>query len=73
MANPASTKEALGKILDGLGYLAAADPTALAAGAQAECHRTKVTKGLPGPEAAVPLPDRADRRIQRLDHAQPVT
>ena len=28
---------------------------------------------LPGPEAAIPLLDRADRRIQRLDHAQPVT
>ena len=27
----------------------------------------------PGPEAAVPLLDRADRRIQRPDHAQPVT
>ena len=28
---------------------------------------------LPGPEAAIPLLDRADRRIQRPDHAQPVT
>jgi len=37
MATPASTKEALEMVLDGLGYLAAADPTALAAEAQAEC------------------------------------
>ena len=28
---------------------------------------------LPGPEPAVPLLDRADRRIQRADHAEPVT
>ena len=37
MATPASTKEALEMVLDGLGYLAAADPTALAAEAQADC------------------------------------
>ncbi len=37
MATPASTKEALEMVLDGLGYLAASDPTALAAEAQAEC------------------------------------
>ena len=28
---------------------------------------------LPGPETAIPLLDRADRRIQRPDHAEPVT
>jgi hypothetical protein len=28
---------------------------------------------LPGPESAIPLLDRANRRIQGLDHAQPVT
>jgi Domain of unknown function (DUF222) len=37
MAAPASTKEALEMVLDGLGHLAAADPTALAAEAQAKC------------------------------------
>ena len=40
MATPASTKEALEMVLDGLSYLAAADPTALAAQAQAECLQT---------------------------------
>jgi hypothetical protein len=34
---PASTSEAVDMVLAGLGYLAAADPTALAAQAQAEC------------------------------------
>ena len=37
MAAPASAAEAVDMVLDGLGYLAAADPTALAAQAQAEC------------------------------------
>jgi len=37
MATPASTTQALQMVLDGLGYLAAADPAALAADAQAEC------------------------------------
>jgi hypothetical protein len=37
MPAPASTKEALERVLDGLGYLAAADPTALATEAQAKC------------------------------------
>ena len=37
MATPASTKEALEMVLDGLGYLAATDPTAMAAAAQAQC------------------------------------
>ena len=40
MAAPASTQQALEMILDGLSYLAAADPTALAAQAQAECLQT---------------------------------
>ena len=40
MPTPGSTKQALEMILDGLGYLAAADPTALAAEAQAECLQT---------------------------------
>jgi len=40
MATPASTQEALEMVLDGLAYLAAADPTALAAQAQAECLQT---------------------------------
>ena len=40
MAAPASTAEALEMVLDGLSYLAAADPTALAAQAQAECLQT---------------------------------
>jgi len=40
MATPASTQEALEMVLDGLSYLAAADPTALAAQAQAECLQT---------------------------------
>ncbi len=34
---PASTAEAMDMVLAGLGYLAAADPTVLAAQAQAEC------------------------------------
>ncbi len=34
---PASTAEAMDMVLAGLSYLAAADPTALAAQAQAEC------------------------------------
>ena len=37
MAAPASTAEALEMVRDGLSYLAAADPTVLAARAQAEC------------------------------------
>ena len=37
---PASTQEALEMVRDGLSYLAAADPTALAAQAQAECLQT---------------------------------
>ena len=40
MATPASTQQALEMVLDGLSYLAAADPTALAAQAQAECLQT---------------------------------
>ena len=40
MAAPASTQQALEMILTGLSYLAAADPTALAAQAQAECLQT---------------------------------
>ena len=40
MATPASTQEALEMVLDGLSLLAAADPTALAAQAQAECLQT---------------------------------
>ena len=40
MAAPASTAEALEMALAGLSYLAAADPTALAAQAQAECLQT---------------------------------
>ena len=40
MAAPASTREALEMVLAGLSYLAAADPTALAAQAQAECLQT---------------------------------
>ena len=34
---PASTAEAMDMVLTGLSYMAAADPTALAARAQAEC------------------------------------
>jgi len=34
---PADAAEAMDMVLAGLGYLAAADPTALAAQAQAEC------------------------------------
>jgi hypothetical protein len=37
IAAPASTSEALEMVRAGLGYLAAADPTEMAAGAQAEC------------------------------------
>ena len=37
MDAPASTSEALQMALDGMSYLAAADPTAQAAEAQAEC------------------------------------
>ena len=37
---PASTAEAMDMVLTGLSYLAAADPTALAAQAQAECLQT---------------------------------
>jgi len=37
MAAPASTAEAVEMVLDGLSYLAALDPTALAAEAQAKC------------------------------------
>jgi hypothetical protein len=37
VATPANTKQALQMVFDGLGYLAAADPAALAAQAQAEC------------------------------------
>jgi hypothetical protein len=37
VATPASTQEALEMVLDGMRYLAAADPTALAAQAQAQC------------------------------------
>ena len=37
MAAPANAAEAVEMFLDGLGYLAAADPTAMAAQAQAEC------------------------------------
>ena len=37
---PASTAEALDMVLTGLSYLAAADPTALAAQAPAECLQT---------------------------------
>ncbi len=40
MATPASTAEALEMVRDGLSYLAAADPTVLAAQAQAECLQT---------------------------------
>ncbi len=40
MAAPASTAEALDMVLAGLSYLAAADPTVLAAQAQAECLQT---------------------------------
>ena len=40
MATPASTRQALHMVLAGQGYLAAADPTALAAQAQAECLQT---------------------------------
>ena len=40
MAAPASTQQALEMILTGLSYLAAADPAALAAQAQAECLQT---------------------------------
>ena len=36
-APPASTAEAMDMVLAGLSYLAAADPTTLAAQAQAEC------------------------------------
>ena len=39
MATPASTSEALEMILDGLGYLAATDPAAVATESQAECLR----------------------------------
>jgi hypothetical protein len=38
-AAPASAREALAMVRAGLGYLAAADPTAMAAGVQAECLR----------------------------------
>ena len=37
---PASTAEAVDMVLAGLSYLAAADPTVLAAQAQAECLQT---------------------------------
>ena len=37
---PASTAEAMDMVLTGLRYLAASDPTALAAQAQAECLQT---------------------------------
>ncbi len=37
MAAPASAAEAVDMVLDGLGYLAAMDPAALAAEAQARC------------------------------------
>jgi hypothetical protein len=37
VAAPASAAEAVEMFLDGLGYLAVVDPTAMAAGAQAEC------------------------------------
>ena len=37
MAAPASTAEAVEMVLDGLSYVAALDPTALAAEAQAKC------------------------------------
>ena len=40
MATPASTQEALEMVRAGLSYLAAADPAALAAQAQAECLQT---------------------------------
>jgi Domain of unknown function (DUF222) len=39
MAAPASAAEAVKMFLDGLGYIAAMDPTALAADAQAQCLR----------------------------------
>jgi hypothetical protein len=39
MATPASAAEAVEMFLDGLGYIAAMDPTALAAEAQAQCLR----------------------------------
>jgi hypothetical protein len=39
MAAPASAAEAVEMFLDGLGYIAAMDPTALAAEAQAQCLR----------------------------------
>ena len=37
LPDPASAAEAMDQVLSGLSYLAAADPTALAAQAQAEC------------------------------------
>jgi Domain of unknown function (DUF222) len=40
VATPASTKEALETILDGLGYLATTDPAAMAVQSQAECLQT---------------------------------
>ena len=39
----------------------------------ASCAATIPASGSPGPEAANPLLDRAHRRIQRPDYAQPVT
>jgi hypothetical protein len=36
-------------------------------------RRSQPGQQLPGPESAIALLDRADRRIQRADHAEPVT
>jgi hypothetical protein len=50
-----------------LGRLAGTAGALLPPGTRSSCQQ------LPGPEPAVPLLHRPDRRIQRPDHAQPVT
>jgi hypothetical protein len=52
---PASTAEAMDMVLTGLGYLAAADPAALAAEAQAECLQGLERAG-PGRSASKAVP-----------------
>ena len=83
MATPASTRPALEMILDGLSYLAAADPTALAAQAQAECLQTLeqahaiataarariLAAFTAGLRRGTPRRLRGNRRVLELDHA----
>jgi hypothetical protein len=73
---PASAAEALAVIRAGMGYLAAADPTAMAAAAQAECLQTleqldavqtaaRVLRGSQKPSPRVPSDCRSGSRCCR--------